>query len=193
MSTYHESMRLSFTRPRLLRHLKTKISHIPKSSIKLSYQLTFETMASTQKLLSQQQPSKKQTFTESSSSTLSSSMAFTFKSISFQLIAILLILCSSQCDCNAIPTSMVLPPSPSSSAYLLSAASSDNAAMAERVSLERVAAAVQTNRAVNLTRQYAGDVFSAFGKIHVFSLIFFLFRFSICFHVSIAKGIDLVN
>lgn len=66
------------------------------------------------------------------------------------------------CDAVPMPTSLVLPPSPSE--LLLAAASHDDSAIAERVSLERVAAAVQRNQVVNLTRQHGGDVFNAFGK-----------------------------
>lgn len=63
------------------------------------------------------------------------------------------------CKANPMPTSLVLPPS---SALRLTA-SSDNDA--ERMSLERVATAIQTNRVVNLTRLHGGDVFNAFGKL----------------------------
>lgn len=65
------------------------------------------------------------------------------------------------CNANPMPTSLVLPPSSSSALRLT--ASSDNDA--ERMSLERVASAIQTNRVVNLTRLHSGDVFNAFGKL----------------------------
>lgn len=69
------------------------------------------------------------------------------------------------CDAVPMPTSLALPPSPS--ALLLSI--DDGALAAERVSLQHVAAAVQRNQVVNLTRQHGGDVFDAFGK-HFFLL-----------------------
>lgn len=94
-------------------------------------------------------------------------LVFAFKSISIHVIAILVILCYQCIDCNVIPlpTSLDVPPSSSSlsSAHLLSA-SNGNAATTERASVDRVTAFGQVNRVVNLTRQYAGDVFSAFGK-----------------------------
>lgn len=104
------------------------------------------------------------------------SLVFAFKSISFHLIAILVILCAQGKDCNAIPlsTSLILPPpSTSLASVYLSSVSSDNAATGEHMSFDRVAAAVQVNRVVNVTRQYAGDVFSALGKyLHYFLFVF---------------------
>lgn len=100
-------------------------------------------------------------------------LLFAFKSISIYLIAILAILCVQCIDCNAIPLPLSSSSSLLSSAYL-SSVSSDNAATAERITFDRIAAAVQVNRVVNLTRQYSGDVFSAFRKyLHYFLFVFF--------------------
>lgn len=95
-------------------------------------------------------------------------LLFAFKSISIYLIAILAILCVQCIDCNAIPLR--------SSSSLLSSVSSDNAATAERISFDRIAAAVQINRVANLTRQYSGDVFSAFSKYLHYFLFFLSFQ-----------------
>lgn len=63
------------------------------------------------------------------------------------------------CYANPLASSVVRPPS--QSALLLSTASGNDG---ERLSFDRVAAAVQTNRVGNLTRQHGGDVFYAFGE-----------------------------
>lgn len=64
------------------------------------------------------------------------------------------------CYANPLPASVILP---SSQSVLLSSTARGNEG--ERLSFDRVAAAaVQTNRVGNLTRQHGGDVFYAFGK-----------------------------
>lgn len=63
------------------------------------------------------------------------------------------------CYANPLPTSLIRPSS--QSALLLGTTGDIDG---ERVSFDRGAAAAQTNRVGNLTRQHGGDVFYAFGE-----------------------------
>lgn len=68
------------------------------------------------------------------------------------------------CYANPLPTPLILPSSQSAS--LLSTASDNDG---DRLSYDRMAAAaIQTNRVGNLTRQHGGDVFYALGEFSSF-------------------------
>lgn len=64
--------------------------------------------------------------------------------------------------CDAAPSSLVLPPSPSPSLLPFG----EN--IEQHVALQSVA---EANRVVNLTRQHGGDVFKAYGKIIFYPII----------------------
>lgn len=71
------------------------------------------------------------------------------------------------CYANPLPTPLILPSSQSAS--LLSTASDNDG---DRLSFDRMAAAaMQTNRVGNLTRQHGGDVFYAFGEFSFILII----------------------
>lgn len=72
--------------------------------------------------------------------------------------------------CDALPTSLVLPPSQSSSLSLLPTGINiiERGTTLQQNGIDGTVAAsvvaAQTNNVLNLTRQHGGDVFNAIGK-----------------------------